>query len=438
MDMEHLKNMGFGQESSFKCIGGKDQPGFKKWKDLFKEGYEVAEMVLGLIDIESFLACRLVCRDWRSAVNTFQPKWREVKGTSLIKAVKSNQELVAELLIAKGADVLARESDVGSTALHWAAWNGLTSTTESVMSKGAMLEANDEDLLTPLHFASLQGHLPIVKMLIAHCANIEAEDEEGMTPLANAVDACKESVVVELIIEGANVHVRDKCGICPIHLASQNADPSIANILKANGANIHVRDDDGWTPLIHACRYGSPEVAQLLISFGADVNVTDHDEGQTPLFYVCKRNSTPADYWVKQLITLLVSHGVNVNARNFDQKTPLHIAASAGSTVAVQSLISYGADIHIEEETRLSWNKWDMHGLLPLHCAADGSYPEVIDLLLFHGADVNKETDENMTALHIISIKDETRKEWRQHQCQRHQEKNTPSLCLYERPLRTR
>ena len=120
MDREHQRNIELGQEASLKCVGSKDKSGFKKWKDLFKEGYEIAEMVFGLIDIESFLACRLVCQDWRSAVNTFQPKWREVKGACLIKAIKSNQELVAEVLIANGADVHARH-EWRLTALHWAA-----------------------------------------------------------------------------------------------------------------------------------------------------------------------------------------------------------------------------------------------------------------------------------------------------------------------------
>ena len=170
MDREHQANVGLGQEVSLKCVGSKDKSRFKKWKDLFKEGYDIAQMVFGLIDIESFLACRLVCQDWRSAVNTFKPKWREVKGTSLMKAVNSNQELVAELLIANGADVLARV--YGSTALH---------------------------------DAIRRGQLAIVKMLMANNANIEAEDYNGMTPLAKAANECKKSCVQELIAKGANV-----------------------------------------------------------------------------------------------------------------------------------------------------------------------------------------------------------------------------------------
>jgi len=301
MDREHQGNIGLGQEASLKCVGSEGKSGFKKWKDLFREGYEIAEMVFGLIDIESFLACRLVCQDWRSAVNIFQPKWREVKGTSLIKAVKSNQELVAEVLIANGADVLARHKR-RLTALHWAAQNGLTSTAELLLVKGAKLEATDMEKRTPLFVASEKGQLAMVEMLIAHNANIEAKGSGGMTPLAAAAHVGEISCVQALIAKGANVLAKCSLGCQPLHWASSHDDPYIANMLIANGANVHARDDmDGMTPLMEACESGSPAVAQLLISFGAEVNATDNI------------NKTPLDYancWrLEELFRGLENHG---------------------------------------------------------------------------------------------------------------------------------
>jgi len=64
------------------------------------------DIIFNRQDIETFLACRLVCKDWKPTANTY--KWKGIKMTPLVKAVKMNQELVAHLLIANGANISAQ------------------------------------------------------------------------------------------------------------------------------------------------------------------------------------------------------------------------------------------------------------------------------------------------------------------------------------------
>ena len=50
----------------------------KGWKDLFRTCPEARGIILDRIDLESALACRLVCKDWRDTVNNYKKLWAEI------------------------------------------------------------------------------------------------------------------------------------------------------------------------------------------------------------------------------------------------------------------------------------------------------------------------------------------------------------------------
>ena len=65
----------------------------------------VAAKILQQLDPESFLACRLVCKDWREMVNLHRPKWKEINQADIGSASSRGDKLLVELLISKGHDV---------------------------------------------------------------------------------------------------------------------------------------------------------------------------------------------------------------------------------------------------------------------------------------------------------------------------------------------
>jgi ankyrin repeat protein len=86
---------------------------------------------------------------------------------------------VAELLLTKGADINARNDD-GWTPLHWAARNGCDQETEFLLGRNAAVDARDKDGNTPLHLA----RSPAVRaVLVAHGADVSAKNNDGWTPL---------------------------------------------------------------------------------------------------------------------------------------------------------------------------------------------------------------------------------------------------------------
>ena len=73
--------------------------------------------------------------------------------TPLHLAALNDHKEIAELLIAKGADVNAKQAVEGETPLHLATWDGYKEIAELLINNGADVNAKDEDGRTPLDWA---------------------------------------------------------------------------------------------------------------------------------------------------------------------------------------------------------------------------------------------------------------------------------------------
>jgi hypothetical protein len=97
--------------------------------------------------------------------------WAAQKGD--IEAVKQH--------IAAGTDVNPKDSK--ETPLHKAAYWGRKEIAELLIAKGADVNAKEQDGYTPLHWAARNGHKEIAELLIAKGADVNAKADGGRTPL---------------------------------------------------------------------------------------------------------------------------------------------------------------------------------------------------------------------------------------------------------------
>jgi ankyrin repeat protein len=76
----------------------------------------------------------------------------------------------------------------GATLLHDAVGFNQEAMAALLLSRGAGVNARDEQRLTPLHIAATNGKVPIIRLLLGHGAKRDAIDRSGRTPLDRAVE----------------------------------------------------------------------------------------------------------------------------------------------------------------------------------------------------------------------------------------------------------
>ena len=294
-------------------------------------------------------------------------------------------ESAVRLLISLGTDPSIR-TPTGNSLIIWAAEFAENPATIAVLLEaGADLNSKNGFGQTPLHVAA--GSNPnqsVIRGLVAAGASLEARDEFGFTALHIAAGFSDiPSVLSVLIDEGAGIDVRDENGQTPLHAAAGSTDiPGVLSVLIDEGAGIDVRDENGRTPLHTAVmsRGRSSSFEMRLIEEGLREPI-DHEfsDAENPVF-----------------LDVLIEAGANVEARDYDGNTPLHIAGAVSRNPAmVSTLVSAGSNL----EAR------NLIGRTPLHQAArSGNVPAIIHELVGLGANLNARQSGGSTPLHLAVI----------------------------------
>ena len=141
--------------------------------------------------------------------------------------------------------------------------------------------------------------------------------------------------MTSLVEHGANLDIQDKDGCTPLMRASENNHVEMAAFLVEHGANIDLQDKDGHTPLMKVCKTGHADIVAYLIEHGATKDFQDRC-GCTPLMIA-------SNYSHMEIVSFLVEQGANLDVQDNNGNTALHYAILGNSSVAVHSLLSFGA-----------------------------------------------------------------------------------------------
>jgi len=302
-----------------------------------------------------------------------------------------NVQKVLEILDADPAQVNASDETrgtVGKTPLYIAIERGGKPMAELLIARGADVNAKGQWFETCLHRAAGVGARDIAELLVAKGANLNSKDDRGRTPLEVAVKDERRDFALWLIDRGASVDIFSaiRLGLPDKAKTALDADPALLSATDTKGRP--------RTPLHWAAYYGSAEIARLLLDRGADVN-GDKRHMLTPIELAAARGH-------KDVAELLIAHGAELS---------LHTAASLGMLDKVRALLdAVPESVNQRDRFHTSaliwaafWGHKDVVDLLlskgakeegqytytALHAAAENGQREVAELLIAKGESPN-------------------------------------------------
>jgi ankyrin repeat protein len=231
----------------------------------------------------------------------------EGSATPLLIALRAPHESFANLLLARGANVQLSDAFSGENALLLAARHGLEVIVERVLARGpagdCRCRLRNE---SPLDAATRGGHIRIVRTLLAAGQRVTAR---------SLSEACRRG-----------------------HL-------DLAKLLVDAGAILN--DVSDASPLLAAAGSGRVFVIKWLLSQGADVS----SQGARALHCAANAGQTEA-------ALVFVERGVDINARDRSDWTPLMTAAWQGHRETCQAFLAAGADPALKESTGKTALDW--------------------------------------------------------------------------------
>src|SRR5579871_416130 len=253
---------------------------------------------------------------------------RDEAGTpALMAAALYSSAGVVKLLLDHGANANARDS-AGATALMWAIPD--RAKVELLIAAGADVNARSTDLArTPLLVAAAYpGTVAILRLLLDHGADIHAKDRTGMHALGRATLSADVDVVRFLVEHGCDPSEVGYGG--NVRYARQYL-PTLEYLL-SKGAKVET------DALAMAAHWQDPKLIERWIASGADVNARAGPYRRTALMTAAA--SEQADV---ATVKLLLEKGADPNAEDIDGERPLDWAFYRSDQGKIAALQQFGA-----------------------------------------------------------------------------------------------
>ncbi|XP_029432623.1 B-cell lymphoma 3 protein [Rhinatrema bivittatum] len=186
---------------------------------------------------------------------------------------------------------------------------------------------------------------------------------------------------------------QDEDGDTALHIAvaqgNVNMVQRLIHLFLQGGKELDTYNVMRQTPLHLAVITKQPALVGLLVSHGASPMNLDRN-GQTCVHLACEHGSVAC---LRQLAEICQGN-LDLETRNYEGFTPLHVAVNTSNTDAVLFLLEQGADIDAVDIKS---------GRSPLIHAVENNSMNLVMLLLQNGANVNSQTYSGNTALHSAS-----------------------------------
>lgn len=194
---------------------------------------------------------------------------------------------------------------------------------EELVQRGADVNLTFDNGKTPLMVAAKHGQSELVTALLASGADVNATTDNGGTALMFSAIRGDLPTIEVLLSHGADTNALAKFRWTALMIASVKGHAGAAKILLEHGADGNARDAYGWTPLMRAVYENRGEVVSVLLENSSiDVNSRD-DQSITALHLAAVKGYAP-------IARMLIDRGADPAAADLEGRTPVTMAQSKG------------------------------------------------------------------------------------------------------------
>ena len=304
---------------------------------------------------------------------------------------------ITRLLLSHGANIEHKDLE-GKTSLQWALEKGNYSTVELLLQYKADSNTTDKWKNISLIDAAERGHIETVRLLLDHGAKLNQQSRDGETALHAAVLG-RHCPTIELLLHGAQKDVR----------ATTTRQYELVDLLLMNGADPNITNKDGNTPLMLAVDKFSLttiSIIEIFLKSGANPRMKTRDQKENINFFAMNMMKNECVYTT---VTLLEdSDDVTASMlerRDEDGRSLLHAAAHLQNHACLEKLLNSGANVNAKDDNkdtplhlalRYYKKEWSLFGK---------SAPQCAKILLDRGAEVEGHGARGQTVLHEAASK---------------------------------
>jgi uncharacterized protein len=222
-----------------------------------------------------------------------------------------------------------------------AAWDNDLRRARSLIARGADVNAKDNTVQSAYLISTSEGYLELLNLTLEHGADVDSKDSFNGTGLIRAADRGHADIAGRLVQAGVKIDHINNLGWTALHEAIILGDGSdryvdTVRVLVAAGADVRLRSQrDQITPIQHATSRDHSDIAQVLRA-ALEADKPTKEQANRRLLAAAERGDATA-------VALALRAGASLEARDERGRTPLLLAVGDNRRAVARLLVYLGA-----------------------------------------------------------------------------------------------